>query len=122
MQLWILSFIVIRFFETELYETVNNPCFSMRTKLSGSKLRYAIMSTTERTIKITGVNDTVVVLLFLFKQDSKKRIQIIVNAAISTNKIAENFIYSCMIIRKLIITRSLSFNIVVQYNSDTMDF
>ena len=30
--------------------------------------------------------------------------------------------YSCMIIRKLIITRFLSFNIVVQYNSDTMDF
>lgn len=29
---------------------------------------------------------------------------------------------SCMIIRKLIITRFLSFNIVVQYNSDTMDF
>jgi len=28
----------------------------------------------------------------------------------------------CMIIRKLIITRFLSFNIVVQYNSDTMDF
>ena len=31
-------------------------------------------------------------------------------------------IFSCMIIRKLIITRFLSFNIVVQYNSDTMDF
>ena len=31
-------------------------------------------------------------------------------------------ILSCMIIRKLIITRFLSFNIVVQYNSDTMDF
>ena len=30
--------------------------------------------------------------------------------------------YSCMIIRKLIITYFLSFNIVVQYNSDTMDF
>ena len=29
---------------------------------------------------------------------------------------------SCMIIRKLIITYFLSFNIVVQYNSDTMDF
>lgn len=29
---------------------------------------------------------------------------------------------ACMIIRKLIITRFLSFNIVVQYNSDTMDF
>ena len=28
----------------------------------------------------------------------------------------------CMIIRKLIITRSFLFNIVVQYNSDTMDF
>ena len=31
-------------------------------------------------------------------------------------------ITSCMIIRKLIITYFLSFNIVVQYNSDTMDF
>ena len=31
-------------------------------------------------------------------------------------------IMTCMIIRKLIITRFLSFNIVVQYNSDTMDF
>ena len=31
-------------------------------------------------------------------------------------------IYACMIIRKLIITYFLSFNIVVQYNSDTMDF
>ena len=31
-------------------------------------------------------------------------------------------IITCMIIRKLIITRFLSFNIVVQYNSDTMDF
>ena len=30
--------------------------------------------------------------------------------------------FPCMIIRKLIITRFLSFNIVVQYNSDTMDF
>ena len=30
--------------------------------------------------------------------------------------------FSCMIIRKLIITYFLSFNIVVQYNSDTMDF
>ena len=30
--------------------------------------------------------------------------------------------FACMIIRKLIITRFLSFNIVVQYNSDTMDF
>ena len=29
---------------------------------------------------------------------------------------------TCMIIRKLIITRSFLFNIVVQYNSDTMDF
>lgn len=44
--------------------------------------------------KITGVNDTVVVLLFLFKLDSKKRTQIIVNAAIRTNKIVENLIYS----------------------------
>ena len=33
-----------------------------------------------------------------------------------------NVILTCMIIRKLIITRFLSFNIVVQYNSDTMDF
>ena len=33
-----------------------------------------------------------------------------------------NPLFSCMIIRKLIITRFLSFNIVVQYNSDTMDF
>ncbi len=33
-----------------------------------------------------------------------------------------NALYTCMIIRKLIITRFLSFNIVVQYNSDTMDF
>ena len=31
-------------------------------------------------------------------------------------------VISCMIIRKLIITYFLSFNIVVQYNSDTMDF
>ena len=38
---------------------------------------------------------------------------------------AINLLYhscSCMIIRKLIITYFLSFNIVVQYNSDTMDF
>ena len=34
----------------------------------------------------------------------------------------EASIVSCMIIRKLIITYFLSFNIVVQYNSDTMDF
>ena len=49
----------------------------------------------ERTRKIIGVNDTVVVLLFLFKYDSKKRTQIMVNAIIITmNKIVENFIYS----------------------------
>ena len=41
-----------------------------------------------------------------------------------THKIlfANNAFFTCMIIRKLIITRFLSFNIVVQYNSDTMDF
>lgn len=122
-QLCILSFIDIWFSETKLYESVNNPCFSTRSKLSGSKFRYTIINTIERTRKIIGVNDTVVVLLFLFKYDSKKRTQIMVNAIIITmNKMVENFIYSCMIIRKLIITRFLSFNIVVQYNSDTMDF
>ncbi len=38
-----------------------------------------------------------------------------------SNRTTCNF-SACMIIRKLIITRFLSFNIVVQYNSDTMDF
>ena len=38
------------------------------------------------------------------------------------NKKEDTTFLTCMIIRKLIITRSLSFNIVVQYNSDTMDF
>lgn len=50
--------------ETKLYESVNNPCFSTRSKLSGLKLRYTIINTIERTRKIIGVNDTVVVLLF----------------------------------------------------------
>lgn len=68
---------------------------SQRSKLSGSKFRYTIINTIERTRKIIGVNDTVVVLLFLFKYDSKKRTQIMVNAIIITmNKIVENFIYS----------------------------
>lgn len=64
MQLCILFFMDNWFFETKLYESVNNPCVSMRSKLSDLKLRYAIINTTERTRKIIGVNDTVVVLFF----------------------------------------------------------
>ena len=68
---------------------------SQRVQNFWFKFRYTIINTIERTRKIIGVNDTVVVLLFLFKYDSKKRTQIMVNAIIITmNKIVENFIYS----------------------------
>ena len=48
--------------------------------------------------------------------------QIAEQSGLSPEYIKENAELSCMIIRKLIITYFLSFNIVVQYNSDTMDF
>ena len=57
-----------------------------------------------------------VILIGLFE------IPILLNGYLQIVVPGEPLLNSCMIIRKLIITYFLSFNIVVQYNSDTMDF